>query len=80
MAFVQTATVIDRIVVIAGICIGLHGRPTSSHGENVKAVTLFSPTIFPIVYASILGKLLKRIGLYKAERGITMGVGLKCVM
>jgi hypothetical protein len=65
------------LAVIAGVCIGLHGRPESSYGENIKAVTLLSPTIFPIFYAAILGKLLHRIGLYKAERGTTMGVSEK---
>lgn len=37
-------------------------------------MTLLSPTFFPIVYAAILGNLLQRIGLYKAERGTTIGV------
>ncbi|KAF2028274.1 hypothetical protein EK21DRAFT_114047 [Setomelanomma holmii] len=60
--------------IIAGVCVGLHGRSPSIYGENVKAVTLFSPTIFPIVYAAILGKLLRRIGHYRAEWGTTMGV------
>jgi hypothetical protein len=60
--------------VLAGLCLGLNGHPKSDYGDNIKAVTLLSPTIFPIVYAAILGKLLHRIGLYKAERGVTMGV------
>jgi hypothetical protein len=67
--------VTDLSEVIAGLCLRLNGQPKSAYGENLKAVTLLSPTIFPIVYAAILGKLLHRIGLYKAERGLTMGVG-----
>ncbi|KAF1848693.1 uncharacterized protein K460DRAFT_427888, partial [Cucurbitaria berberidis CBS 394.84] len=60
--------------VIAGLCIGLNGKPISSYGSDVKSITLLSPTIFPIIYAAILGKLLRRLGLYKAERGTTIGV------
>jgi hypothetical protein len=56
------------------MCLGLNKQPISAYGENVKAITLLSPTIFPIIYAAILGKLLRRIGLFKAERGTTLGV------
>jgi hypothetical protein len=47
----------------------------SSYGENLYAITLISPSIFPIVYAAILGKTLRRIGLFKAERSASLGVG-----
>jgi hypothetical protein len=63
---------------MTGLRVGLHGRPTSSHGETIKAATLLSPTLFPIVCAAILGKMLQRIGLYKAERGATVSVSPKC--
>ena len=62
--------------VIAGLCVGLHAQPKAPYGDKIQAVTLLSPTIFPIVYAAILGKLLRRIGLFKAERGTTMGVSM----
>ena len=32
--------------------------------------------MFPVVYAAILGKMLRRIGVYKAERSATIGVRL----
>jgi hypothetical protein len=63
-----------RIPVIAVLCLFLHEKPVSAYGEDVKALTLLSPTVFPIVYAAILGKLLRRIALFKAERGSTIGV------
>jgi hypothetical protein len=62
------------ILVIAALCLSLNGQVTSSYGENIKAITLVSPTIFPIVYAAILGKALRRIGLFHAERSVTIGV------
>ncbi|KAH7077763.1 hypothetical protein BKA63DRAFT_593014 [Paraphoma chrysanthemicola] len=42
-------------LVVPGMCLGLNNRPISEYGETVKAMTLLSPTIFPIVYAGILG-------------------------
>lgn len=60
--------------VIAILCLCLDGRPITAYGQNIKAITLLSPTIFLIVYAAILGKFLRRIGLFKAERSSTIGV------
>jgi hypothetical protein len=62
------------------MCLGLNNKPISPYGEKVKAITLLSPTIFPIIYAAILGKMLRRVGLFKAERGTTMGVSLSCLL
>jgi hypothetical protein len=66
----------DLIVflVTAVLCLLLDGQPISSYGENIKAITLLSPTIFPVVYAAIFGKVLRRIGLFKAERISTLAV------
>jgi hypothetical protein len=65
---------LTRLIVVPGMCLGLNKEPISAYGETVKAITLLSPTIFPIIYAAILGKLLRRIGLFNAERGTTLGV------
>jgi hypothetical protein len=70
----QPSSELTRIAVIAGLCLALNSKPMSSYGENLKAITLLSPTIFPIVYAAILGKMLRRVGLFKAERSATIGV------
>ncbi|KAF2852115.1 hypothetical protein T440DRAFT_527800 [Plenodomus tracheiphilus IPT5] len=63
-------------LVVPCLALSLNNRPTSKHGSDIRAVTLFLPTVFPIVYAAILCKTLRRIGLYKAERNATIGVGL----
>ncbi|KAH7385587.1 hypothetical protein DE146DRAFT_212907 [Phaeosphaeria sp. MPI-PUGE-AT-0046c] len=60
-------------LVVASLSLSLNGNPVSAYGQDIKALTLLSPTIFPIVYAAILGKFLRRIGLFKAERGSTIG-------
>ncbi|KAH7378317.1 hypothetical protein BKA66DRAFT_571743 [Pyrenochaeta sp. MPI-SDFR-AT-0127] len=60
-------------LVVGGLCLGLNNKPVSEYGEKIKAITLLSPTLFPIIYAAILGKMLRRLGLFKAERGTTIG-------
>jgi hypothetical protein len=65
-----------NMIVVPGMCLGLNNKPISAHGQTVKAITLLSPTIFPIVYAAILGRMLRRVGLFKAERGTTLGVSV----
>ncbi|KAH6644427.1 hypothetical protein C7974DRAFT_371549 [Boeremia exigua] len=59
--------------VIAGLCLSLNKQEISKYGEDIKAITLLSPTIFPIIYAAILGKMLRRVALFKAERTATLG-------
>ncbi|KNG46211.1 hypothetical protein TW65_97105 [Stemphylium lycopersici] len=59
--------------VIACLALSLNNRPTSKYGNDIRAITLFLPTVFPVVYAAILGKMLRRIGVYKAERSATIG-------
>lgn len=62
------------IIVLAAFSISLDSRPKSAFGEQVKAAVLFSPTVFGIMYAAIMGKLLRRVGVYKAERGVKLKV------
>jgi hypothetical protein len=62
--------------VVAILCLLLNGQEVSVYGGKIKAITLLAPTIFPIVYAAILGKSLRRIGLFKAQRSSTIGVSV----
>jgi hypothetical protein len=66
---------LNNMSVLAILCLSLNSQPMSSYGRNLYAITLISPSIFPIVYAAILGKTLRRIGLFKAERSASLGVG-----
>ncbi|TVY36084.1 hypothetical protein LSUB1_G008234, partial [Lachnellula subtilissima] len=61
-------------IVLAAIAISLDKKPTSALGHNVESAISLSPTIFPIVFAAITGKFFKTLGLFWAERGITLGV------
>jgi hypothetical protein len=42
-------------------------------GAAMLRVIPFLPTIFPIVYAALMGKFFKALALYRAERGVTLG-------
>ncbi|KAF2625690.1 hypothetical protein BU25DRAFT_345329 [Macroventuria anomochaeta] len=60
-------------VVITTLALSLHHAPRSPSGDRVQSYILLAPTIFPIVYAAILGRTLRRVGLYMAEKGSTVG-------
>ncbi|KAH6621748.1 hypothetical protein C7974DRAFT_210334 [Boeremia exigua] len=60
-------------LVLASLSLHLNHQTKSAFGDKVRAMTSLSPTIFPIIYAAILGTVLRRIGLYKAERSATVG-------
>lgn len=57
------------------MCLSLQNKTKSVYGEDIKSITLVAPSIFPILYAAILGKMLRRVGLYKSERNARIGVG-----
>jgi len=50
------------------------GRPESTLGNNIMEVTKVIPTIWPLVFAAIVGAMLKIIALWKAQSGTTLGV------
>ncbi|KAF2742537.1 hypothetical protein M011DRAFT_412427, partial [Sporormia fimetaria CBS 119925] len=59
-------------VVLSGLVFSLDKQQKSPWGEKVQAAVLFSPTVFGIMYAAIMGKALRRLGLFKAERGVKL--------
>ncbi|KAF2814991.1 uncharacterized protein BDZ99DRAFT_485502 [Mytilinidion resinicola] len=58
--------------ILLGIAvITLHRKPTkgSSFGTKVEFATQLGPTIFPILFAAIIGRSMKMIARYLAEKG-----------
>ncbi|KAF5553396.1 hypothetical protein FNAPI_6760 [Fusarium napiforme] len=51
----------------------LHGKTQSSFGDTVLEVVSVASTLWPILFAAVLGPLLKSIALFYAERGSTLG-------
>ncbi|KAF1347702.1 hypothetical protein BDV97DRAFT_370604 [Delphinella strobiligena] len=60
-------------IVIASLVAYLNGKKTSSMGSTVEGIIQYLPTIFPILFAAIMGKFFKTLALYRAERGILLG-------
>ncbi|KAF2490259.1 hypothetical protein BU16DRAFT_517463 [Lophium mytilinum] len=60
-------------IALALTAISLDKKPTSQTGHAVQEAIALSPTIFPIVFAAIIGKFFRALGLFQAERGIKLG-------
>lgn len=61
-------------LILAVLAKGLDGHEISGYGENVKEWTLLSPTIFPLVFAAVVGRSLHNVVRYRLERGCTLKV------
>ncbi|KAF5229748.1 hypothetical protein FANTH_14085 [Fusarium anthophilum] len=59
--------------VILALMAYLHGKKQSSFGDTVLEVLSVASTLWPILFAAVLGPLLKTMALFRAERGSTLG-------
>ncbi|KAL2811248.1 hypothetical protein BJX63DRAFT_433540 [Aspergillus granulosus] len=63
-------------VLLAGFPIaflGLHGEEVSDYGAKVIQATNLAPSIFPIVFAAIVGNMMRSWALWKAEKCTSLG-------
>ncbi|KAF5977874.1 hypothetical protein FCOIX_6206 [Fusarium coicis] len=51
----------------------LHGKKQSTFGDTDLEVLSVASTLWPILFAAVLGPLLKTIALFHAEQGSTLG-------
>ena len=61
-------------IALAIMAATLSHTPVSEFGDRVRRMTLLAPTIFPIIFAAVLGKSLKSIAGWKLEKGEKLGV------
>ncbi|CAH0042951.1 unnamed protein product [Clonostachys rhizophaga] len=61
-------------IALAATAIALDKKETSHAGKVVQQIITASPTLFPIIFAGIVGHFFRALGLYWAERGIKIGV------
>lgn len=61
-------------VVLAGIALSLDGKPLSALGGHVEAWALLSPTIFPLVFAAVVGRALNFFARLRLEQGSSLAV------
>ncbi|KAF1977382.1 hypothetical protein BU23DRAFT_452372 [Bimuria novae-zelandiae CBS 107.79] len=60
-------------IALALIAARLDGKEVSQYGEHLQQVLLLSPTIFPVIFAALMGRCFKYLGLFLVERGTTLG-------
>lgn len=51
----------------------MDGQPVSDYGNRLEETLLLSPTIFPLIFAALMGRFFRHLGVYLAERGTTLG-------
>ncbi|RBA13636.1 hypothetical protein FPRO05_02429 [Fusarium proliferatum] len=59
--------------VILAMMAHLHWKKQSSFGDTLLEVLSVASTLWPILFAAVLGPLLKSIALFRAERGSKLG-------
>ncbi|PGG99830.1 hypothetical protein GX51_06122 [Blastomyces parvus] len=60
-------------IVIALLAVLLDGDIKSKRGDQIKMATTLIPTIFPIIFAALVGYFFRIYGTFRAERGIRLG-------
>ncbi|EUC45065.1 hypothetical protein COCMIDRAFT_96576 [Bipolaris oryzae ATCC 44560] len=60
-------------ISLALIAARLDGTEISDYGSGLKEALLISPTIFPLLFAALMGRFFRHLGLWLAQRGTTLG-------
>ncbi|KAK2787597.1 hypothetical protein FQN53_005047 [Emmonsiellopsis sp. PD_33] len=60
-------------IVIALLAASIDGDLRSKRGDQIQVATTLIPTIFPIVFAALMGHFFRIYGTYRAERGVRLG-------
>lgn len=67
------ASVPLMFVALALTAARIDGKPVSDYGSRLQETLLLSPTIFPLIFAALMGRFFRHLGVYLAERGTTLG-------
>ncbi|QPC76121.1 hypothetical protein HYE68_006873 [Fusarium pseudograminearum] len=59
--------------ILLAAMVYLHGKTQSSFGDAVLEILSVASTLWPILFAAVLGPVLKTVALFQAERGSTLG-------
>ncbi|OJD18163.1 hypothetical protein AJ78_01775 [Emergomyces pasteurianus Ep9510] len=60
-------------IVIGILAASLDGDMRSKRGDQIKEATTLIPTMFPIIFAALVGYFFRIYGTFRAERGIRLG-------
>ena len=56
------------------------GKTPSDRGRTIMQAERLAPTVLPIVFAAVVGRLTKTYALWQAERGATVDVRLLAML
>ena len=59
---------------LAALAYHLDGEELSNFGRKVQEASLLGPTVYPLAFAALAGRSLKKIALWRAQEGTTLGV------
>jgi hypothetical protein len=61
-------------IALAALAYRLDGEENLARGRKIQEAILLSPTLFPLAFAALGGRSLKKIALWRAQEGTTLGV------
>jgi hypothetical protein len=66
--------VLIRYQALAAVAYKLDGKDLSDRGHKIQEAILLGPTLFPLAFAAVGGRSLKKVALWRAQEGTTLGV------
>jgi len=62
-------------LILSFQALSVDGRPvSSSRGQFIEQAAKLGPTLFPIIFAAVVGRLMRTCALWRAERGASLGI------
>lgn len=61
------------IPVLAIVVARLDGKSPLPNTNKLEEMLLYTPTVFPLLFAALMGRFFRHLGLWLAERGTTLG-------
>ncbi|MCJ1302013.1 hypothetical protein MMC08_004814 [Hypocenomyce scalaris] len=67
-------TILPVFFLVLGIsALVFDGKPISTPGDNIVRATSLGPTLFPIIFASLVGRLMRSVSVWRAQNGGKLG-------
>jgi hypothetical protein len=63
----------DIVQVLALKVARLDGNVPTAADDKLQEMLLYTPTIFPLLFAALMGRFFRHLGIWLAERGTTLG-------
>ena len=64
------------LTVLGALAASLNGKDVSDYSDHVVVWFSIGPSIYPIIFAAIVARCLKKIACWQAERGTSLGVSM----